>query len=113
MRKVKQDITIALIYNAIARTHLEYSKHELTQDSKQYATRAINRLSMNEKEALDLMNDEGREVFKSEIYKTDLLQYSHILMQLLGMGIGQRELAEKTIDAIYRGELIENKEPIY
>lgn len=113
MNKVKENITTSLIYNAIARTHLEYAKHELKEDAKQFANRAINRLAINEKEALELMDDEGREIFKSEIYKTDLLQYSHILIQLLAMDANQRELSEKTIDAIYKGELIENKEPVY
>jgi hypothetical protein len=113
MSKVKGDVTIGLIYNAIAKTYFEYSKMELQHEAKDFANRAINRLSINEQEALSLLSDEDREVFKTEIYKTDLLQYSHILMQLLAMGSEQRDLAESMIDAIFKKEANAYKEPVY
>lgn len=110
---VKESVTVALVHNAIAKKHLEYVKHETEFDTKQFVQRLINRLDANEKDVFNRIGEESKEVFKREVWEADMLQYSHIIIQLLSMTKEERELAEKTIDGMAKGEIIEFTEPSY
>jgi hypothetical protein len=108
----QENVIAAMIYSSIAKKYLELVKHEVQGDTKRFLNILISRLSANESDTIARIgNAESRQMFIDEIKEADTLQYQHIILQMIGMTQEQKDLAEKVIDGILKGEVIEFLEP--
>ena len=101
-------LTQACFFNNIAKLLFESTAHEMQGTGKAAMNMNANRCMANEKDVMAKCVDEAtRAHFREQITTGDTLQFGHIITTMLAMQPAQRDLAEKLIDAIGRGEAIE------
>lgn len=109
----QENVIAAMVYSNIAKSYLELVKHEVSGDTKRFLNILTTRLTANENDTLARIdNMESRQMFIDEIKKADTLQYNHIVLTLVGMTQEQKDLTERLVDAIKKGEAVEYLEPI-
>jgi len=108
----QKDLIIANIYIDIAKKRLESILPDVAANTKEFVRMQIKRLNANQTDIYARIdNNESRQIFMDEIRNADTLCYEHILLQLLNMTNEQKALAEKVIDGIVKGEVVEFVEP--
>jgi len=106
-KSANDHLILAMLHNSIARNFLQYVRHEVHGETKDFINRLIKRSEANELDTISRMtNEANREKFKKEIRMGDTLQISYINMQILEMDQPKRDLVEKLINLIHKGEEI-------
>lgn len=113
MTKDQNDtIKAGMVFAAIARTHFEMIVGQLSTQEKNVVNMLIKRLNANENDiTYYIKNDAARQWFQDELRRGDTLQFAHIVNQILDMDNAKRDLAERVIDGLVKGELCEFIEP--
>jgi len=107
-QSANDNLILALTRNNEAKKLFEYVKHEVHGETKGFINRLINRCEANETDVIARMtSDENREIFINEIRNGDTLQFSYIMLQIFGMTQPQRDIIEKIINSVAKGEKIE------
>ncbi len=104
---VKENITIAAVYQSMAKKHLDLVKHETKQEDKVLINVLLSRLNANEANVIDRFDEKNKQQYIDRLVQGDSAQYSHILLRLLAMDDDRRNLVETMVDTIYKGEAIE------
>lgn len=110
--EAQNNLIAAMYHNAVAKHYLEQTTHLVSGDTKRFLNVLLNRLKANEADMRARIGDNPKSlaIFDQEITKSDLMQYDHIVLQLMGMEQEQRDLVEKLVDGIKKGEVIEFNE---
>lgn len=101
---MSQEITRALHSISVAKLYLE----DFINEYPAYKTRAnswINRLSFVSLDALSILTQESRDIYRQQIVKGDPLLFEHVFQLLAKMTPEQRSLIEKSAEALLKGEI--------
>ena len=109
---VQETLISAQQFQNIAKLLLEYTKHEVQFNGKQFLQNQINRLNANKNDAIvKITTQEGRDRFSKELSEDEAFRCANIFMALFSMNTETRELAENTIIELAKGTIIEYVEP--
>lgn len=102
------NLILALSKNNEAKKLLEYVRHEVGGEVKHFINRLIARCEANEMDVINRMTcDKNRELFIKEIRKGDTLQFTYIMQQIFEMDHEKRDIVEKIVNSIHKGDKIE------
>lgn len=111
-QSAKDNLLTALMFQNICVQYLEFTKHEVQNNGKDFLNSLLNRLKANERDCFHrITTREGREVFHKEMTKTDALQYANIMLTLMELPQEKRDTVEKLVTSIHKGEMVEFVEP--
>jgi len=106
-----ENLVLALIKNNEAKKLFEYVRHETEGSVKYLINRLINRCEANEADIISKFTcSENREIFIKQIRQGDTLQFSYMMMQFFELGQEKRDIVEKMINEIHKGEQIKIEE---
>jgi hypothetical protein len=99
-------ITKGSYHISIAKKYLEGFKLECRQSAKYQAGQWVQKLEWLEKEIYSALTPQGKELFKKELLKGDVLFFPAISNNIMQMNDEQRELMERLSESILKGETI-------
>jgi len=104
----KDNLLTSLLFQNMAAKYLEYTKHEVNGDGKYFLDTLTKRLKANINDCyLRITTDKGRDAYFKEFKKEDALQYANIFTSMIEMDGQQRDLVERLVENIKKGEVIE------
>jgi hypothetical protein len=104
----QKNLTLALVHLATAKEYFNYAKTESSATTKNFLNNQINRCNASEIEVLTkITTDEARERYRQHIKNGDIMQFENVIVTMLEMDQPKRDIFEKLVDAIKKGELIE------
>ena len=112
-QSAKDNLIVSQLFQNIALQYLEYTKHEMkTPAEKKFMEQLCSRLIANKRHLLSVTGtEEGRVILQRELSKRDALLYSNIFLMLFEFDDAKRDVVERLVTAIHKGEMIEYAEP--
>jgi len=103
----------AFVCNRQAIELFEYALPGLAMSEKSFVKRLISRCTANQNDAvLGIQDEQNKKTFIDNISKGDILQFAYIVQMIFEMPTEKRDMIEKMVDLIYKGEQIEIAEPV-
>jgi hypothetical protein len=112
--EAQNNLILAMYHNAVAKHYIDQTRHLTKSTTKDFLNTLFARLKANEADMKARLSSspESLKMFETEIEKSDIMQYDHVVLTMLGMNDAQKELVEKVVEGIRKGELIEFNEPV-
>lgn len=105
----KRNLRMALTHNATAKQYLEACKHETEGGTRYFINALLNKVKSIETTSFSMLteNREEAERFREQIFRTDYLQFEHIMVQLLQLPEEQVNAVEVMVDMLAKGESLQ------
>jgi hypothetical protein len=107
----KENLTQGVFFASIARQFFESAANESVRNAKyvmnQYAAKCK---AIEDHVMVSCKDDKALEHFRKEIKRGDTLRFANIFDLFIRMNEEERDIVERIIEAIKRGELIEVRE---
>lgn len=111
-QSAKDNLLTSQLFQNMAVQYLEFTKHEVNAEGKNFLCQLIARLEANKRHLYTkITTEEGKKILRNELTKRDALQYANIVLTLMELSNKKRDLVEKLTIAIHKGEMIEYVEP--
>lgn len=107
----KVNLTQGVFFASIARQFFEAAAHESIRNAKTVMNSYATKCRVIEDHVMaSCKDDKSLEHFRKEIKRGDTLRFANIFDLFLRMNEDERDVVERMIEAIKRGELIEFQE---